>query len=171
MPIHLFSPSCPHADPTAAGIDQSAFMACGGCVCVPRYWKVECKTPDGANDLAKAVFGPTFVMNRELSNFRASSDALCQWTCSFPVTSPPGDATWTLYHGAISAPDGSGAAVGWILVAGGPTPFPLNEVAAYAFLGPMFNCMGKNTLTFLPSPTSDGFNVTPDTVTITPFYP
>jgi hypothetical protein len=167
MPVHLFDPGCPHADPTHAGIGQTA-KRCGDCPAVPRYWKVESRTPASADDLAAAMFGPTFVLDRELTQFRVDENDNCQWSCSFAV--PGGTGSWLIYYGSIAPPGGGLAVSGWLAVAGGPTPFPLNEVAAYVRLD-FFRCMQANVLTFIPPPTSGGFNATPDAVTITPFWP
>ena len=169
MPITLFNPPCPHADPVRAGLAQNGHR-CGDCICVPRYWKVSSDTPSGANDLAQAVFGPSFVLTRELSQFRTDASDNCQWTTQFPV--PDGIGSWTVMYGSIAPPGGGLVATGWLAIAGGPTPFPLNEVAAYlADPTQMFRCLEANDLLFLPPPDSGGFNVNPSTVTITPFWP
>lgn len=169
MSLPIYNPPAPHGDPVRAGLLQAGYRA-GNAPAAPRYWEVICTTPPGANDLAQAMFGQRFVLNRELTKFRFTAEDDAQWTCTFPV--PGGTGQWTIYWGSIDGGLGTLSAVGWIAVAEGPTPPPLNEVAAYLFNDgiSVFDALNANTLTFLPDD-SGGFNATPATITIQPFWP
>lgn len=186
--LPLFNPAAPHADPIA-GSPQSGPGAyqngnrCGRCVSCPRFWKITSSTPPGADSLAAAMFGPSFVMTRALKAFEGQGTTApvppqtvvpidqCEWQTQFTVPGGLGPghvAGWQLYFGSLA---GTLNFSGWIAIATGPTAQPLTEIAAYGInLSQWWECLKPNTLSLIPGQ-SAGFAAAPATVTVTPFWP
>ena len=154
MPIYVFNPQAPHADPILPGPDPDGVGVCGKCLAVPRYRKLILPRPDsGASLLTQIFFAGDVVLNRKLSTF--SADQLCQWTCPIDASAwGTGTGSWTFYWGSIAPPGGGLAASGWIAVANFDTGDPSTSATA-AYICPdsvFFYCFAPNHLTFLPSP-------------------
>jgi hypothetical protein len=179
MPITLFNPPCPHADPTRAGLQQNG-ATCGRCICTPRYWELISAPPDSADDTVKAMFTGPVRLSRDLSTFPTDVNARCQWAATIDLTGigPGGVGIWQVYWGSIGS---ALQATGWIVQIDTHTGDPSTDATAAYIIpdtgvvegidGGFFKCLSENTFDLLiPAPVSVGFNAVPASIVIRPFW-
>ncbi|MDE2100048.1 MAG: hypothetical protein KGL39_22530 [Patescibacteria group bacterium] len=188
MPISIFNPPCPHADPVngqSPRLPASGQGACGNCICVPRYYLLK------AGDFAPpttgypAVFAGTRVLKRNIPAY-IRNDGFpepCQWFDIPPF--PPGGLLvggnsypygWYLYNnGPVT-----GFNTGWILRAAGQSYVggaPPQDTAFYTLQAPghgtsSFNCLKPTTFWQDSNYGSvQAFTNLPASIIIQPFWP
>ncbi len=166
MPIMLFNPPCPHADPVVSGALQRDGNRCGNCICVPRYWLLTCAAVAGVY----YAMGGKFVLSRDVAGFSADVTKDCRWEANIPLNPNPGApiGVWRLFND-------SGPSSGWYVWADmsanlladidvyGPNGI---DPAAPDFSTTAWNCLSKNTMVL----TAPGLGF-PATITVEPFWP
>jgi hypothetical protein len=157
MPISIFNPPCPHADPVngiSPWLPANGQGKCGNCICVPRYYLLI------AGDFAPPTgypqaFSGRHVLRRDVPTYTTNSGEPCHWDCpiaipnllvNLPSITPAG---WSLYY--------TDSVHGWICRAAGQSyvgDIPPQDVAYYTLRAPghpqaELNCLG----TPRPNPT------------------
>ncbi len=183
MPINIYNPPCPHADPVTGGILQQSGQRCGNCICVARCYYIN-PIATGAQSTYPAMFMGPQLLRRNLAQFRIDTSEICHWDCTPPF--PPGGLLsngsslpygWSLY--CLGSPF-SGFNTGWILRAAGqsyPGGIPPQDTAFYTLQAPGhpttdLNCRSPTDF-FLDSNygSTQSFVNFPAKITVQPFWP
>lgn len=165
MGTYLFNPSCPHADPVNAGVDQMG-QRCGTCINVPRAWLLICGVVSGVY----SAMGGKFVLTRDLKAFRTDGSQDCRWSAKVQLNPsfarPIG--IWSLFYA-----QGLGYWEAWADMSdNNPAdidtygPNAINFTPDVGFSPPAWNCLGPNTL-----PIANGGLGFPATIIVQPYWP
>lgn len=170
MPLHIYNPPCPHADPTSGLWGSRQGQRCGNCLSVPRYQLLTCGPVSGTY----AAMGGQFLLERTLKAFLTDGQQSCEWTASvnlFPASPPPAVfGIWKLFYA-----QGLGYWQAWADMSAnipadidtyGPDAIPVpNAVHGAHWEGHNWNCLGPNIL-----PIANGGLGFPSTIMVQPLW-
>jgi hypothetical protein len=187
MPISLFNPPCPHADPVVGWWDQQSGARCGNCVCVPRYWALD--VPYSGSDPYARLFAGRHVLTRTLKSFESDFlSGTCQWAASIDLRSVAGPGfigTIVLSETVISATGASAGIEDWYVIMSGLPAIGAAppDVAVWWMHGSIpalgnypdtrpFRCLSPNTFYPRQDAGSGGFLAAelPAKITLEPFW-
>ncbi|MBI3866829.1 MAG: hypothetical protein HY290_33535 [Planctomycetia bacterium] len=177
MPITLFNPPCPPADPVVAGLSQRDGQRCGTCICVPRYWQLIASLT--GDPYADAFLGKQ-ILTRDLRTFPTDTNADCLWVKGIDLTQlnggTPAFGSIQLIYTSMDSGLGTLGNTGWWVIFTGfhTTGFP-TDVEVYGALGGdtgrWWKCLKPNTLPRDDSKGGGNFPPMPDSIVVQPFWP